>query len=104
MRTLSSASKARPTPKDAQFCQVHKFLQILFVGNLCTKDSFDYLKTLANDVHVVRGDFDENSSWPEQKVVTVGQFKIGLCHGHQMVPWGDADGKKTQKLRFSLKL
>ena len=35
-------------------------------GNLCTKESFDYLKTLANDVHVVRGDFDENPSWPEQ--------------------------------------
>ena len=62
-------------------------------GNLCTKDSFDYLKTLANDVHIVRGDFDDNTSWPEQKVVTVGQFKIGICHGHQLVPWGDSDGK-----------
>ncbi|MCL4141958.1 UNVERIFIED_CONTAM: hypothetical protein GTU68_031880, partial [Idotea baltica] len=29
--------------------------------------------------------------YPEQKVVTVGQFKIGLCHGHQIVPWGDPD-------------
>ena len=70
---------------------------ILCTGNLCTKDSFDYLKTLANDVHVVRGDFDENPSWPEQKVVTVGQFKIGLCHGHQLVPWGDADGNFLKK-------
>ena len=65
----------------------------LFLGNLCTKESYDYLKTLANDVHIVRGDFDENTAWPEQKVVSVGQFKIGLCHGHQLVPWGDADGK-----------
>jgi predicted phosphodiesterase len=32
---------------------------ILCTGNLCTKESFDYLKTLASDVHVVRGDFDE---------------------------------------------
>jgi len=64
---------------------------ILCTGNLCTKESFDYLKTLANDVHVVRGDFDENPSWPEQKVVSVGQFKIGLCHGHQLVPWGDPE-------------
>ena len=62
-------------------------------GNLCSKESYDYLKTLASDVHVVRGDFDENSAWPEQKVVSVGQFKIGLCHGHQIVPWGDADGE-----------
>ncbi|GFV26634.1 vacuolar protein sorting-associated protein 29 [Trichonephila clavipes] len=64
---------------------------ILCTGNLCTKESYDYLKTLASDVHVVRGDFDENMNYPEQKVVTVGQFRIGLCHGHQVVPWGDPD-------------
>lgn len=64
---------------------------ILCTGNLCTKDSFDYLKTLANDVHIVRGDFDENFNYPEQKVVTVGQFRIGLSHGHQVVPWGDPE-------------
>ncbi|XP_076031388.1 vacuolar protein sorting 29 isoform X1 [Oratosquilla oratoria] len=61
---------------------------ILCTGNLCTKESYDYLKTLASDVHVVRGDFDE-TTYPEQKVVTVGQFRIGLCHGHQVVPWND---------------
>ncbi|CAO2629533.1 Vacuolar protein sorting-associated protein 29, partial [Lemmus lemmus] len=62
---------------------------ILCTGNLCTKESYDYLKTLAGDVHIVRGDFDENLNYPEQKVVTVGQFKIGLIHGHQVIPWGD---------------
>jgi predicted phosphodiesterase len=67
---------------------------------LCTKESYDYLKTLANDVHIVRGDFDENTAWPEQKVVSVGQFKIGLCHGHQLVPWGDADGKYKIDMLF----
>jgi len=61
---------------------------ILCTGNLVNKECFDYLKTLAADVHVVRGDFDENS-YPDQKVVRVGQFRIGLCHGHQIVPWGD---------------
>ncbi|XP_046543280.1 vacuolar protein sorting-associated protein 29 [Haliotis rubra] len=68
-----------------------KIQHILCTGNLCTKDSFDYLKTLASDVHVVKGDFDENLNYPEQKVVTVGQFRIGLCHGHQVVPWGDTE-------------
>jgi vacuolar protein sorting-associated protein 29 len=58
---------------------------------LCSKDVYDYLKTLASDVHVVRGDFDDNTQYPEQKVVTVGQFKIGLTHGHQVVPWGDIE-------------
>jgi len=76
---------------------------ILCTGNLCARDSFDYLKTLATDVHVVRGDFDDatsgtgggNLNWPEQKVVSVGQFKIGLCHGHQLVPWGDPEALAT---------
>lgn len=68
-----------------------KIQHILCTGNLCTKESVDYLKTLASDVHIVRGDFDENLNYPEQKVVTVGNFRIGLCHGHQVVPWGDTD-------------
>lgn len=66
-----------------------KIQHILCTGNLCTKESYDYLKTLAGDVHIVRGDFDESLNYPEQKVVTVGQFKIGLIHGHQVIPWGD---------------
>ena len=24
-------------------------------------------------------------------MVTVGQFRIGICHGHQIVPWGDVE-------------
>ena len=33
----------------------------------------------------------QNNSYPDQKVVTVGQFRIGLTHGHQVVPWGDLE-------------
>jgi len=40
----------------------------------------------------VRGDFDETVSYPESKVIQVGQFKIGVCHGHQVIPWGDPEG------------
>jgi len=60
---------------------------ILCTGNLCTRDAYDYLKTLAADVHVVRGDYDE-AVYPEQAVVRVGQYRIGLCHGHTLVPAG----------------
>ena len=75
-------------------------------GNLCTKEIYEYFRTLANDVHVVRGDFDEvvcliakhhsfcfpqNTKYPENKVVVLGEFRIGLCHGHQVVPWGDRE-------------
>lgn len=32
----------------------------------------------------------QSLNYPEEKVVTVGQFRIGLIHGHQVIPWGDA--------------
>ena len=49
----------------------------------------DYLKSLASDVHCVRGDFDEGFNFPDVKVISVGHFRIGLTHGHQFIPWGD---------------
>ena len=46
----------------------------------------------------MRGDFDDATflpgvadSLPETKVVKIGQFQLGLCHGHQVVPWGDSE-------------
>lgn len=53
-------------------------------------------------MHVVRGDMDDpfcsssssflpstSSTFPETKVVTIGELRVGLCHGHQVLPWGD---------------
>jgi vacuolar protein sorting-associated protein 29 len=57
---------------------------------LVTKEHYDELKSLAPNVHVVRGEFDEDTTYPESKVIQIAQFKIGLMHGHQIVPWGDA--------------
>lgn len=65
-------------------------IDVLCTGNLVTKDQYDELRHLAPNVHVVRGCFDEDSSYPESKVIQIGQFKIGLIHGHQIVPWGDS--------------
>jgi len=72
------------------------------------------LKTICSDLHVTRGEFDE-TAYPETKVraplgalaflpprrsashsassqvLTIGEFRFGLCHGHQVVPWGDLD-------------
>merc|ERR1711964_880906 len=44
------------------------------------------------DIHVVAGDLDEMSTdFPVTKTVTIGSFKIGLAHGHSVVPWGDKE-------------
>ncbi|CAM9741430.1 unnamed protein product [Discosporangium mesarthrocarpum] len=67
----------------------NKMQHVLCTGNLVGKDQFDELRSLAPNVHVVRGDFEEATSFPESKVVQIGQFRVGLIHGHQIVPWGD---------------
>ena len=38
-----------------------KIQHVLCTGNLTTQDSYDYLKSLAADVHIVKGDFDDVS-------------------------------------------
>lgn len=69
----------------------------------------DYLKTVCGDLHVTKGDFDEDPGYPEQTVrnavicllcfvtdaiavasfmlmqtLTIGDFRIGMTHGHQV--------------------
>ncbi|CDH58644.1 vacuolar protein sorting-associated protein 29 [Lichtheimia corymbifera JMRC:FSU:9682] len=68
-----------------------KIQQIICTGNICDKETLDYLRTIAGDIIVVKGDFDESSSFPQSKVVTHGAIRVGVLHGHQVVPWGDAD-------------
>jgi predicted phosphodiesterase len=41
------------------------------------------LKGVCSDLSIVKGEFDEGS-FPETKVLQIGSFKIGLCHGHQV--------------------
>ena len=41
-----------------------KIQQILCTGNRCDRETYEYLRTVSPDVHVVRGDYDEVSlSW-----------------------------------------
>lgn len=65
-----------------------KIQPILCIGKLCSKGSYDYLKTRTGDVRIVRGDFAGNQNYPEQKVVTVRQLRRGLFPGHEVIPWG----------------
>lgn len=41
-----------------------KIQQILCTGNVCDKETYEYLKTISPDVHVVKGDYDEVSTSP----------------------------------------
>ncbi|CAD7670863.1 unnamed protein product [Nyctereutes procyonoides] len=85
------------------WCNSLPIEHILCTGNLCAKESYDYLMTLAGDVQIVSGDFDENLNYPEQKkLLTVGQFKIGLIHGHQVIPWGDTASLALLQRQFDV--
>ncbi len=69
----------------------NKIQHVLSLGNMGSKESYDWLKSLSNNFHGVKGEFDEGLNLPETKVVTIGSFKIGMIHGHQVVPWGDLE-------------
>ena len=54
----------------------------------------EWLENLAaakSQAHIVKGEFDEIPNLPETKVVQIGNFKIGIIHGHQVIPWGDLE-------------
>ncbi len=88
-----------------------KIQQILCTGNVCDRETYDYLRTVAADVHVVRGDYDEVRSYvcsfesvfvyliphyqsvtfPLSLTVTHSPIRIGVIHGHQCIPTGDLD-------------
>eukprot|EP00898_Chlorokybus_atmophyticus_P003862 jgi/Chlat1/4477/Chrsp29S04426 len=70
-------------PKFKQLLVPGKIQHILCTGNLCVKEMYDYLKGICGDVCIAKGDFDQSNAYPEQKVLTIGQFRIGVCHGHQ---------------------
>ena len=82
---------------DQQFKTIlipNKLQHVLSLGNIGSRESYDWLKSLSNDFHSVKGDFDEGDM-PDKKVVTIGEFKIGMIHGHQILPWGNADSLST---------
>ena len=68
----------------------NKIQYVLSLGNNGSRESYDWLKSLSNNFHAVKGEFDE-TNLPETKTVTIGEFKIGMIHGHQVVPWGDLE-------------
>ncbi|KAJ1655428.1 Vacuolar protein sorting-associated protein 29 [Dispira simplex] len=69
-----------------------KIQQILCTGNLTDRETYTYLRNIAEEIYIVKGDFDEPAiQWPESKVVQHGNIRIGLVHGHQIIPNGDTE-------------
>lgn len=91
----------------------NKMQHVICTGNI-GREQYHELRALAPNVHVVRGDFDNTPhhpvtntseapllSFPEVAVVKVGEFKIGVVHGHQLLPSAvslDARARMRRKL------
>ncbi|WVN88236.1 uncharacterized protein L203_103437 [Cryptococcus depauperatus CBS 7841] len=68
-----------------------KIGQIICTGNVCDRETYDYLRTIAHEVHVVRGEFDENLNFPLSLIIPHLPIRLGVVHGQQIVPAGDPD-------------
>ena len=83
------------TPEiDAQFRSIlvpNKIQHVLCLGNVGNQETFDWLHGLSSDFHVIKGDYDINKNLPEKLSIQIGNFKIGMIHGHQIIPMGDLE-------------
>ncbi|KAA1087145.1 Vacuolar protein sorting-associated protein 29 [Puccinia graminis f. sp. tritici] len=68
-----------------------KIGQIVCTGNVCDRETWEYLRSISSDVRGVRGDFDETPNLPPSLTLQHGSLKIGVIHGHQIVPLGDTE-------------
>eukprot|EP00928_Gymnodinium_smaydae_P083676 TRINITY_DN66908_c0_g1_i1.p2 TRINITY_DN66908_c0_g1~~TRINITY_DN66908_c0_g1_i1.p2 ORF type:complete len:218 (-),score=42.05 TRINITY_DN66908_c0_g1_i1:122-694(-) len=67
-----------------------KISMVICTGNTGSKAVVDMLSGISgNECKIVAGDSDDAGDFPETSVTTVGGFRVGVIHGHQIVPWGD---------------
>ena len=74
-----------------------KVEQVLCTGNLCSPEVLVFLRSLCSDVTCVQGDFDPPGAYHPSATKKIGNWAVGILHGHQIVPWGDKGAlKKAQ--------
>ena len=79
---------------DAQFKSIlvpNKINHLLCLGNIGNQDTLYWLQNLTPDFQPIRGEFDIEQKYPEKKTVEIGSFKIGMLHGHQILPAGNIE-------------
>jgi putative phosphoesterase len=70
--------------------QPGKIHQILCTGNVCVKSEMEFLRTICNEIVVVRGELDEEGiSNIDHAVLPIGGFKVGLVSSYSIFPITD---------------
>jgi vacuolar protein sorting-associated protein 29 len=84
----------------------NRMQHVICTGNVgSSAELWDEIQQLAPAIHCVAGDFDDDYNvFPETCVVQVGQFRIGVIHGHQLLPWGSKESveRMRRKLRVDI--
>mmetsp|Transcript_16318 Transcript_16318/g.26648 ORF Transcript_16318/g.26648 Transcript_16318/m.26648 type:complete len:220 (-) Transcript_16318:180-839(-) len=109
----------------------NKMQHVICTGNIGNVEEYERLRELvggsSTSVHCVAGEYDvinngsiaanaeqggggNNSttassssppSFPETKVIQLGQFRVGIIGGHQVVPWGDLSALAMVRRRLN---
>ncbi|RYP06382.1 hypothetical protein DL765_009506 [Monosporascus sp. GIB2] len=73
-------------PKFKKLLSPGKIGQTLCLGNLTDRHTYEYLRSVAPDLKIVKGRFDvEATSLPLAQVVTHGSLRIGFVEGFTLV-------------------
>lgn len=74
---------------------------IIVTGNISCREIHDYFRSVCPNVVCARGEFDDfQKDIPEFAVVEIEDIKIGVIHGHQVVPWGDKESLAAVQRRI----
>ncbi|KAJ3204642.1 Vacuolar protein sorting-associated protein 29 [Entophlyctis luteolus] len=71
-----------------------KMQRAILTGNAGSKEMFEYVKSLA-ETTAVMGDWEDpaitvdGNPLPLSTTLQVGSVRIGVVHGHTVIPWGD---------------
>ena len=82
----------------------NKMQHVICTGNLGSSEQYDELRQLAPNVHVVAGDYDTTNTvvFPETTVVQVGAFRIGVIHGHQIIPYKSSEALARMRRKLNV--
>ncbi|CAJ1948647.1 unnamed protein product [Cylindrotheca closterium] len=80
----------------------NKMQHVICTGNI-SLEHYNEFRALAPNFVCCRGDFDdEDMGFPEHSLCTVGNFRIGVIHGHQIVPHGSHDAKARMRRKLKV--
>jgi len=71
-----------------------KIRTVLCTGNLGSEDMLGRLRHITPNIFIAKGDMDHNIrsiDLPDHHILQIGQFRVGLIHGHQIIPTGDQE-------------